>query len=184
LNVSRRESVERPKQPPAANPGRPQLDLEKYVPGLLTVLYNRLSNESSKRYRKWYSLGVTDWRVLAYMGVYRESTAAQISRAIALDKAAISRSITLLKGRGLVDGKQFPGRRVGLQLTASGRSQYEAILSFALLQENALLSGFSDSERQQVVKIFHRMLHNMHDVVRLAPPRRAGQGGTRGRITK
>jgi DNA-binding MarR family transcriptional regulator len=145
------------------------LDLHHFVPGLLTWLYNRLSNESSKLYRKWYGIGVTDWRVLAFLGVHGESTAANISRFIALDKAAISRSILLLKESALVESKQFPGRRVGLKLTPAGKIRYQEILAFVLEQEKALLTGFTTGERDFLINMLHRMLENLDHVTHVVP---------------
>jgi DNA-binding MarR family transcriptional regulator len=161
------------------------LDLNHFVPAVLTWLYNKLTNESSKLYRKWYGLGVTDWRVLAYLGVQGEraragghgvpgaiqedSSAADISRFIGLDKAAISRSILMLKNSGLVNSRQFPGRRVGLQLTVAGTSLYQQMLAFVLEQEKALLSGFTDGEREFLINMLHRMLKNLDKVSGLMP---------------
>jgi DNA-binding MarR family transcriptional regulator len=145
------------------------LDLHHFVPALLTWLYNRLSNESSKLYRKWYGIGVTDWRVLAFLGVHGESTAANISRFIALDKAAISRSILLLRESALVESKQFPGRRVGIKLTAAGKTRYQEILAFVLEQEKALLSGFTTGERDFLINMLHRMLENLDRVTHVVP---------------
>jgi DNA-binding MarR family transcriptional regulator len=161
------------------------LDLNHFVPAVLTWLYNKLTNESSKLYRKWYGLGVTDWRVLAYLGVQgqktqaggqggqstsrEDSSAADISRFIGLDKAAISRSILMLKNGGLVDKRQFSGRRVGLQLTVAGTALYQQMLAFVLDQERALLSGFTDGEREFLLNMLHRMLKNLHMIPSLAP---------------
>ena len=156
------------------------LDMHHYVPGLLTWLYNRLSNESSKIYRKWYGLGVTDCRVIGFLGVNGESTAANMSRYIALDKAAISRSILLLKESALVESKQFAGRRVGLQLTATGKVRYQDIVAFVLEQEKALLSGFTAGERDFLLNLLHRMLNNLDQVVHVVPAGRPANGIARG----
>jgi DNA-binding MarR family transcriptional regulator len=159
------------------------LDLHHFVPGLLTWLYNRLSNESSKIYRKWYGLGVTDCRVIAFLGVHGESTAANISRFIALDKAAISRSILVLKESALVDSKQFAGRRVGLQLTATGKVRYQDIVAFVLEQEKALLSGFTTGERDFLINLLHRMLDNLDQLAHVVPAGRPSNGIARGSMS-
>jgi DNA-binding MarR family transcriptional regulator len=179
LEANKKASRKQSKRTSTAKGVTAHLDLHHFVPGLLTWLYNRLSNESSKLYRKWYGIGVTDWRVLAFLGIHGESTAANISRFIALDKAAISRSILLLKESALVDSTQFPGRRVGIQLTAAGKMRYQEILAFVLEQEKALLTGFTDAERDFLINMLHRMLHNLDKVSHVVPAGRPRAAATR-----
>jgi DNA-binding MarR family transcriptional regulator len=184
LEAIKRTPRKQSKKVSAAKHINAHIDLHHFVPGLLTWLYNRLSNESSKLYRKWYGIGVTDWRVLAFLGIHGESTAANMSRFIALDKAAISRSILLLKESALVDSKQFPGRRVGLQLTAAGKMRHQEILAFVLEQEKALLSGFTDGEREFLINMLHRMLDNLDKVSHVVPAGRPRAATTRASSTK
>jgi DNA-binding MarR family transcriptional regulator len=145
------------------------LILDKYVPGLLVWVHNKLSNDASKAYRKWFGLRVTDWRVLAYLGVYETGTAAKICNLIGLDKAATSRSIAVLKKKRMLTTAQLKGRNIQLQITKHGRDKYEAILDLALRREEALLSGFSPSERDLLIELLHRLLSNL-DLVRNTTP--------------
>ena len=48
----------------------PTLDLDRYVPGLLVWVSNKLSASASQLYRRLFDLGVTDWRVLAYIELF------------------------------------------------------------------------------------------------------------------
>lgn len=178
MDASKKRQSTPAKRPSEVAELHPHLNLHHFVPALLTWLYNRLSNESSKLYRKWYGLGVTDWRVLAFLGTHSESTAAKMSRFIALDKGAISRSILLLKEMGLVASQQLPGREVGLQLTVSGKQRYEEILAVVLKQEQALLTGFTSSERSLLIGMLHRMLVNVDSVGRVKQDVRP-KGGAR-----
>ena len=43
-----------------------KLDLDRYVPGLLLWLSNKMSSSASSLYRARFDLGVADWRVLSY----------------------------------------------------------------------------------------------------------------------
>lgn len=145
-------------------------NLDDYIPGVITWIYNRMSSDASQLYRKWYKLGVTDWRVLAFLGVNREGTAASISRYINLDKAATSRSITSLCAQGLINAEQMPGRNIRLTLTTEGHAKFEQISVVALEREAALLHGFSNGERQMLNEMLHRLLANLDRVRAVRPP--------------
>lgn len=151
-------------------PPRRVLNLSSYVPALVAWIANKLSNDGSKTYRRWYDLGITDWRVLAYLGVHENGSAAKICRLIGLDKAATSRSIVTLKARGLLATVQLKGRTVELSITPEGREQYESMLALAFAREEALLTGFSDEERATTIALMHRLLANLERVSRIAPP--------------
>ncbi len=142
----------------------PQLALDRYVPGLLLWLSNKLSSGASKAYRQRFGLGVTDWRVLAYLGVHASGTAAQICQLSGLDKAAVSRSLSLLEARGLIGARRSGGRNNGLTLSPAGRRQYRAMLPLALAREAALLDGMTVAERELLIRLFHRMLGNLDRV--------------------
>jgi DNA-binding MarR family transcriptional regulator len=169
VNVKSRKSTLRPERRSSPQPEGRTLILDKYVPGLLVWITNRLSNDASKTYRRLYNLGITDWRVLAYLGVYETGTAAQICRLIGLDKAATSRSIMTLKKRRMLTTEQLKGRNVQLQITKFGRDQYEVILTLALEREEALLSGFTLPERDLLISLLHRLLGNLDRVSRVTP---------------
>jgi DNA-binding MarR family transcriptional regulator len=144
-------------------------DLNEFIPGVITWLYNRYSADSSRSYRNWYGLGVTDWRVLAYLGVNKEGTAATISKFINLDKAATSRSIQMLKSEGLVEITQTTGRKIFLILTPAGQKAFDEISVLALDRESALLTGFSKGEISLLNEMLHRMLANVPLVSHVMP---------------
>jgi DNA-binding MarR family transcriptional regulator len=149
---------------------RPRLvDLNAYIPGVLTWVYNRLSSNATKSFQRWYGLGITEWRVLAYLGVNREGTAANISRIINLDKAATSRSINSLKLAGLLKTHQMPGRNIRLTITITGQRKFDEMSLLALDREQALLHGFSIGERALLNEMLHRMLANMDLVEQVVP---------------
>src|SRR2546428_8744455 len=89
-----------------------KLDLDRYVPGLLLWLSNKMSASASKLYRRQFDLGVTDWRVLAYIEIYPWSNGAQVCALIGLDKAAVSRSFSLLESRGILRSRPSGLRKV------------------------------------------------------------------------
>ncbi len=71
-----------------------QLELERYVPGLLLWLSNKVSSSASLLYNEKFGVGVTEWRVLAYFNIYPWSTASKASDRIRRDAARA------VRGRG------------------------------------------------------------------------------------
>ncbi len=131
------------------------LDLDNYVPGLVTWLANKLSAGASKLYRERHGLGVIDWRVMSTIGAEDGCTAARICQVVGLDKGAVSRSLALLSARGLVE---VAGRAKPLRMTKAGRDVHDAILDLALAREARLLAGLSPAEVAELVRLLHILL--------------------------
>jgi DNA-binding MarR family transcriptional regulator len=131
------------------------LDLDNYVPGLVTWLSNRLSAGSSKLYRERHGLGVIEWRVMASICAEEGCTAVRICQVVGLDKGAVSRSLALLTARGLVEAS---GRAKPLCLTPAGRDVHDSILDLALAREHRLLAGLSAAEIAEFVRVLHILL--------------------------
>jgi DNA-binding MarR family transcriptional regulator len=138
-----------------------KLDLERYVPGLLLWLSNKMASSASQLYRARFDLGVTDWRVLAYFEIHEWSTATQACELMGLDKAAVSRSVSLLKEGGWLKSRPDGLRRIEYATTASGTKLHDRIIVLAAAREEALLTGFSAKEREQLVAYLQRMLANL-----------------------
>src|SRR5690606_34777650 len=80
-----------------------QLDLDRYVPGLLLWLSNKVSSSASALYHERFGVSVTEWRVLAYFKIHPWSTASKACELMGLDKAAVSRSIANLVGKNILE---------------------------------------------------------------------------------
>lgn len=145
-----------------------RLDLDRYVPGLLLWLSNKVSASATQAYRARFHVGVTDWRLLAYFVVYPWSTAARACRSMGLDKAAVSRSIAFLQRRDLLEGRPDGLRRVQYRPSTTGRRLHDEIFKLAMAREAALLDGFSRSEREVLIRMLQRMLANLGAVSRAA----------------
>jgi len=152
-----------------------KLDLDRYVPGLLVWLSNKMSASASQLYRERFDLGVTDWRVLAYIYIYPWSTGAQVCLLIGLDKAAVSRSLGYMDERGLLKSRPSGKRKVEYAVTAEGRRLYEKIVKVALARERALLTGYSEKERDLLIQFLHRLLDNLPAVARVGADGSAAQ---------
>ena len=162
MSSATREKVRKPKTV-AGEPatGQLTLDLERYIPGILVWLTNRLVSGASQTYRKRFGIGTSDWRVLSYLGVFGVGTAAQICQLIDMNKAAASRSASVLEEAGYLTSVPRVGRRLELQLTPTGKKLYADVLRVALARERALLEGISNEDRATFIRLVHHMLANV-----------------------
>ncbi len=135
------------------------LDLDRYVPALITFISNKLSAGASSVYRKKFGLGVTDWRIIAMLAVEPNITASRISQVIGLNKAAISRSLQSLERAGLVSAipDRKNERRKLVALTKQGTQTHDKIIKLALARESLLLKTFSEEEINTLIILLQRM---------------------------
>ena len=141
-----------------------KLQLDRYVPGLLLWLSNKVSSGASQLYNGRFGIGVTDWRVLSYFEVYPWSTASQACELMGLDKAAVSRTVAFLLAQGWLDSRPSGLRKVEYVASASGKRLHDKVFKLAMQREDALLTGFSATERKQLVGFLQRMLANLDAV--------------------
>jgi DNA-binding MarR family transcriptional regulator len=140
------------------------LHLERYIPGLLAWLSNKLAGNASQVYRSRFGLGIVEWRILSYLAVYERGTGAQMSQLMGADKAAISRGASFLQDKKLIRSKQGFGRNLEFILTAKGRELHDRIIVLALAREEALLDGLSKKEISALIGYLHVLLNNLPKV--------------------
>lgn len=147
------------------------LDLDRYVPALITFVSNKLSAGASSVYRKNFNLGVTDWRIIAMLAVEPNITASRVAQVIGLNKAAVSRSLKSLRDRNLVsvvdDDKNE--RRKLVALTSVGLKTHDDVMRVALARESLLLEPLTDDEIDTFIGILQK-LHKQVDVVNSMDP--------------
>ena len=70
----------------------PVIDLDRYVPGYLTWISNKLSGGASQAYLTAFGTGIETWRLLVLLAIERTMSAQYACRVIGMDKASVSRS--------------------------------------------------------------------------------------------
>lgn len=137
-----------------------RLDLQNYIPALLTFVSNKLSHGASTTYRRLFGVGVTEWRILSLLALEPSIPAQRICFVIGFDKALVSRTVRALEAQGYVtvrpDAKD--SRRTVIALTARGLELHDRIIAVALERERLLLDGMSERDRKTLI----RLLHDMH----------------------
>ena len=142
------------------------LDLERYVPALITFIANKLSRGATALYQANFGINVTEWRILSLLAIEPGIPAARICHVIGFDKGPVSRTLTLLRERGLVAIKSDPrdGRSHSITLTTKGRSVHDRVIGLALARETALLGCLDAGERETLIVLLRRV-HGHLDAV-------------------
>jgi DNA-binding MarR family transcriptional regulator len=141
-----------------------KLDLDRYVPGLLLWVSNKVSSGASQLYGSRFGIGVTDWRLLAYLEIYPWSTATQACELMGLDKGGVSRSLAFLQRNEWVKSRPAGRRKVEYHTTAGGKRLHDQVIALALAREKALLTGFGERDRKTLIEFLHRLLANLDAV--------------------
>jgi DNA-binding MarR family transcriptional regulator len=130
-------------------PSRP-LELENFLPYRLSVLAQLVSESLHDLYAQPYGLSVTQWRVMAALGRFAPLTASEVGQRIVMDKVAVSRAVSGLLKRGLVERTvdRQDRRRSSLTLSARGRAMHGRIVPLALDFEARLCEALTPEERR------------------------------------
>jgi DNA-binding MarR family transcriptional regulator len=139
------------------------IDLDRYVPGFLTWIANKLTSGASQAYLAAFDTGIESWRLLVLLAIETSISAQRCSRVIGMDKASVSRAFKTMQARGLITIglDDSDGRLRVATITAKGRQLHNRIMAVALERERALLSVFSDRERDMLVGLLRRMHENL-----------------------
>jgi DNA-binding MarR family transcriptional regulator len=128
-----------------------RLDLFKFVPFRLNRLAAEVASALSVEYQARYGLDIPEWRVLATLGFRNDACSAQyISHCTRTHKSTISRAVTALMERGIVERVENADdrREFRLQLTRKGKTLYEELIPRLLRKEQEILSCLSAQERK------------------------------------
>lgn len=127
-----------------------QTRLADFLPYLLSVTSNAVSDRIADEYRARFGLKIPEWRVMAVLGDAGPLTQRALVVSTRMDKVAVNRACKVLEERGLVarSPNVHDGRSHHLELTAAGRGVHGEIMPIALEMERKLFAPLSTSERQ------------------------------------
>lgn len=129
-----------------------KLDLLKFVPFRMNRLAAEISTALSSEYRDRYGIDIPEWRVIATLG-FRDApcTAQSIVLSTRTHKSTISRAVTSLLERGLIERVESATdrREYSLQLSREGRTLYQGLIPRLLNRERDILSCLSPTELRQ-----------------------------------
>jgi DNA-binding MarR family transcriptional regulator len=137
----------------------PALELNGHIATKVAILANRLSRSASRFYRERYGIGVVEWRLMMFIGHASETRANRICGATDLDKGAVSRSLRVLQGMGIVSVREdlADSRRNNVALTAKGRALHDRIVPVALERQRELVSDLTPHEVEIFIRLMDRL---------------------------
>jgi DNA-binding MarR family transcriptional regulator len=127
--------------------------LDEVLTYRISMLELLLSRAIGEVYSDSFGLNTHQWRVLAAVAVWGPIEAVQVSRWATVDKAAVSRAVRALIGKGLVERSLHDrdGRKITLELTPAGKRTFKAVVHRIRVVQDRLFKGY---ERQKVREFF------------------------------
>jgi DNA-binding MarR family transcriptional regulator len=139
---------------------RSRLDLFRFVPFRLNRLAAEVSSALASEYQARYGLDIPEWRVMATLGFRNDACSAQyIAYCTRTHKSTISRAVTALMGRQLVERveNEDDRREFRLRLTRKGKALYEQLIPRLLRREQEILSCLSAQERRDFAALLGKI---------------------------
>lgn len=135
----------------------------KFVTDLLSSRVLKLSNTfglyASRRYRDQFGVTLPEWRTMSTIAAAEPTTAREVSRTLATDKAWVGLSVKSLQKRGFVklspDAKD--ARRTLISLTAEGRKKHDEILTVARWRQRRLMASLPERAPDLLVECLDRL---------------------------
>ena len=147
-----------------------RLDMEASVLTQVHFVGNRINSTGSNGYRKWFGIGISEFRLLVVIGNEPGSTGARINEIMGLDLGAISRTLRRMEANGLVVSRPHP-RHPSYRcwyLTKQGADLHDRISKMTDAREAAILEGFSKAEVFQLLSFLHRLSDNTEKLEQIA----------------
>jgi len=147
----------------APKPARPLLELEHFLPYRLNVVAESVSRALSRLYAERYGIGVPEWRVIATLGEYEHMTAKDVGAHSRMHKTKVSRAVTALEAKGLIERHQNPQdrRSILIALTDHGQALVPRLRPVFGRVTRQLFNGFSTHEIGVLTTTLERMRGNL-----------------------
>ncbi len=133
--------------------------LSDFMPYLLSVTSNAVSNCIAQEYHSRFGLKITEWRVMALLGEVDSATQRELADKTLMDKVAVNRACKSLEDRALAHRmpNASDGRSHHLELTEAGRGVYSEIMPLAEQMERQLFTALSPAEQVQFRALLSRI---------------------------
>lgn len=133
--------------------------LSDFLPYLMSVTTNAVSDLIAGQYQARYGLKIPEWRIMAVLGDAGIKTQRELVDATRMDKVAVNRACKELEARGLIvrSPNSRDGRSHHLELSASGQAMHAEIMPHALDIERRLFETIGASERAHFKTLLARI---------------------------
>ncbi|MCW8109495.1 MarR family transcriptional regulator [Alteromonas ponticola] len=142
------------------------LKLERFLPYRLSILSNKVSSLVADIYKDKFAISITEWRIMAVLGEYPDISADEISTKTQIEKSILSRSVSRLLKRKLIERElaEDDRRRSVIRLSATGKSVYDEIVPLSYEYERALLQCFSQQEQAQFSALIDQLYEHANSL--------------------
>lgn len=139
------------------------LDLESFLPYRLIRLSHAISRGIAAGYQLEFGISIAEWRVLAVIARFPDSSASQLAEHTGIDKVAMHRAVRALQQRHLITSAKpaHDRRRQHLQLTSDGQQLHAAIAPRVLEFEQRLLTPLSAADEQRLHALLQQLEHSV-----------------------
>lgn len=143
----------------------PTIDPDNFTPRLLALISNALVWRESFLLRENLGFGTNDWRVLSALALYPGASATEVSEFLGLNKAVISKSVTVLVGSALVVLSDGPRGSRPMYLTPAGVETHDAMYALSVGGQDIILDGLTEED----IAALNRTLRGMVARLRETP---------------
>lgn len=139
------------------------LDLDQFIPAILTGLGRQLSYSASAQLSESVGLNIIDWRIMTALVQRPGLSASQLVEKCVYDKALISRRLKVLNQMKYVKTKPRKpnSNRTQSSLTAKGHGIHSKLLQIVREREQVTLAGFTAVEKKNLLKMLDRVRLNI-----------------------
>ena|SRR5882672_6001817 len=116
-----------------------------------------LSRGAALRYRREFDVSLGEWRAIALIASDPTLTLNRLARRAGLDKAQMSRVVTKLAERGLVNRTSGSGRSSQLALTQAGMATYRGLIAAANERDVMFLDALSPEEGEVLLRALEKL---------------------------
>ena len=138
---------------------KPSPRLADFLPYLLSVASNAVSDRIASQYQERFDLKIAEWRVMAVLGDSGPHTQRELSELTLMDKVAVNRACKTLFDKEFVSRR--PNTRDGrshlIDLTRSGKATFEEIMPLAQQMETRLFDALDADEKSQLKDILRKI---------------------------
>jgi DNA-binding MarR family transcriptional regulator len=122
-------------------------------------LAGALSRGAASRYKREFGVSLVEWRTIALLGDFAPLSLKQLAALAALDKSLVSRTISALADRQLVQREVSPAdaREVELRLSPAGVTLHAGLMRAAAERDAAFHGALSPEERAVLDSLLRKL---------------------------
>lgn len=179
----------KPSTKPVSAQGVEAIPYRSRVGYLLGAIANLIDAGGSRLFRRTFGIGLGEVRLIYVIGYEGPLTARQASQIIGVDKGAMSRTVSALQRRGVlqVTVDASDARQRVIQFTPAGRKLHQRVMALALERERQTYAIFSDDELAMLsalLKRFHAHIPTVRTPKPVPFPAAGGAQGKRRKATR